>query len=94
MSSYDQLLRQAVDSRAMDQSMPSTTPKRMLAYQFERAMANQGISRVAMAKRMGTSRAALNRLLDPQNPSVTLQTIADAAAALKLTVVIQLNTGE
>jgi hypothetical protein len=35
-----------------------------------------------MAKRMHTSRAALNRLLDPDNPSVTLLTMDRAAAVL------------
>jgi hypothetical protein len=36
----------------------------------------------------------LNRLLDPENPSVTLQTISDAAVALNLDVFIQLKTKE
>ena len=35
-----------------------------------------------MAARMKTSRRALDRLLDPQNTSVTLHTMQKAAAAL------------
>jgi hypothetical protein len=56
--------------------------KQMLAYQIEREMAHQHISRVRMAELMQTSRAVLNRLLDPINPSVTLQTIQKAADVL------------
>jgi len=53
--------------------------KELLAEQIARAMQEQGLTRTAMAFRMQTSRAALNRLLDPHNPSVTLQTLQKAA---------------
>jgi antitoxin HicB len=56
--------------------------KQMLAYQIEREMALQGINRVKMAQLMKTSRAALNRLLDPENDSVTLQTMEKASKIL------------
>ena len=46
------------------------------------AMDEQRISKAAMARRMMTSRAALNRLLDPDNESVTLGTLHKAAAAV------------
>jgi len=68
----------------------SPSVKRMLAYQIEREMARQNITRARMAHLMGTSRAALNRLLDPTNESVTLQTMEKAVQALgkKLQIVI------
>lgn len=47
----------------------------MIAHQIERELFAQNISRTALADRMGTSRAAVNRLLDPTNDSVTLQTL-------------------
>ena len=53
--------------------------KELLAEQIERAMVEQGLTRTAMAAHMQTSRAALNRLLDPNNPSVTLHTLQKAA---------------
>jgi ATP-dependent Clp protease ATP-binding subunit ClpA len=53
--------------------------KRVLARQIEQAMAQKGLSKAAMARRMETSRAALDRLLDPANESVTLLTLAKAA---------------
>jgi DNA-binding Xre family transcriptional regulator len=56
--------------------------KRVLAYQIEQLMISQNLSKTVMAQRMNTSRAALNRLLDPANPSVTLQTLERAASVL------------
>ncbi|MBF6593277.1 MAG: XRE family transcriptional regulator [Thermaceae bacterium] len=56
--------------------------KRVLAFQLEQEMVRQNLSKTAMAQQMGTSRAAVNRLLDPDNPSVTLQTLERAAAVL------------
>ncbi len=56
--------------------------KRVLAWQIEGLMQKEGLSKSEMARRMGTSRSALDRLLDPNNPSVTLLTIERAAMAL------------
>jgi len=56
--------------------------KRVLAWQIEQAMKSQGLTKVEMAKRMKTSRAQLDRLLDPDNDKVQLDTIQRAATAL------------
>ena len=56
--------------------------KETLAWQVQRAMEKEKISKVEMARRMNTSRAALDRLLDPGNTSVTLQTLTRAAHAV------------
>lgn len=64
--------------------------KRVLAYQIEQLMLAQNLSKTAMAQRMNTSRAALNRLLDPANPSVTLQTLERAASVLGKRLQIEL----
>ena len=56
--------------------------KRTLAWQISRTMAEERLSKAEMARRMRTSRAALNRLLDPDNPSVTLLTMDRAASVL------------
>ncbi len=65
--------------------------KRVLAYQIERAMKEKGLTKAALAKMMGTSRAQIDRLLDADNPSVTLQTLGRAAHVLgkRLTVGIE-----
>lgn len=62
-------------------AVPSAV-KRMLTYQIERAMAQQDISSARLAQLMHTSRASVMRLLDPQNPSVTLQTIERVSQVL------------
>ncbi len=56
--------------------------KEAVAWQVQQAMLKDNISKVEMARRMKTSRAALDRLLDPGNESVTLQTLARAAHAI------------
>lgn len=56
--------------------------KRVLARQIEQEMRVRGITKSAMAKAMHTSRPALDRLLDPANASVTLDTLQRAAAAV------------
>ena len=56
--------------------------KRVIAWQIAREMKAQKITRTEMASRMNTSRAALKRLLDETDNSLTLATLASAAAAL------------
>ena len=56
--------------------------KRIVAFQLAAMMKKKRISKAEMARRMKTSRSALDRLLDPQNASVTLQTLERAAQAL------------
>ena len=54
--------------------------KRVLAYQIGELMKSQNLSKAEMARRMKTSRAALDRLLDPENRSVTLNTMESVSA--------------
>lgn len=56
--------------------------KRVIAHQLAALMHKQQLTKTEIARRMGTSRAALDRLLDPGNPSVTLQTLQSAATAV------------
>lgn len=56
--------------------------KRVIAWQIEREMKAQALTKTALANRMHTSRAALNRLLDENDTSLTLTTLASAAQAL------------
>ncbi|MBY0544412.1 MAG: helix-turn-helix domain-containing protein [Gammaproteobacteria bacterium] len=53
--------------------------KRVLAFQLEELMRCLSLTKTDMAKKMHTSRASLNRLLDPENTSVTLHTLTKAA---------------
>ncbi len=56
--------------------------KEAIAWQVQQTMLKEKITKVEMARRMKTSRAALDRLLDPGNDSVTLQTLSRAAHAI------------
>ena len=64
--------------------------KRVLAWQIEQAMKAQGISKAEMARRMHTSRTQLDRLLDPDNDKVRLDTVQRAAAAIGRTLKFEL----
>ena len=67
-----------------------TAIKRVLSRQLEAAMKEKGLSKAEMARRMRTSRAALNRLLDPENDSVTLNTLQKAATVIGREVRLEL----
>jgi predicted XRE-type DNA-binding protein len=60
----------------------ATAVKRVLAFQIEQEMKRRKLTKSEMASRMKTSRAALERLLDPGNTSVTLSTLERAASVL------------
>lgn len=77
-SSLDSLLKQ---DGLLDE-VEAVAIKRVLAWKLQQAMKAQRVSKLAMARRLRTSRSQLDRLLDPVNTAVSLQTIARAAAAL------------
>ena len=62
--------------------------KRALAEQIEESMQAANISKVKMAELMATSRSQLDRVLDPDNISVQLDTLMKAARAVGKTVEI------
>lgn len=77
-SSFDDFLRE----EGIYEEVTATAIKRVLARQIELAMQEKQLSKSAMAKLMDTSRAALDRLLDSENDSVTLNTLSKAAHAV------------
>ena len=64
--------------------------KRVIAWQIAQEMSAQKLTKTAMAKKMHTSRASLNRLLDENDTSLTLTTLAGAAAALGRRIKLEL----
>jgi antitoxin HicB len=56
--------------------------KQVLAWQVKEEMKLKGINKTTMAQKMNTSRAALDRFLDPSNTSITLGTMERAAKAI------------
>jgi len=64
--------------------------KRVIAFQLSEAMKKNGISKVAMAERLKTSRSQLDRLLDPNNGNVTIGTLARAAEVVGRSIRLEL----
>jgi predicted XRE-type DNA-binding protein len=64
--------------------------KRVIAWQLKQEIESKHITKAAMARAMGTSRAAVDRLLDPDNTSVTLNTLDRAAKVLGKSIKIEL----
>jgi antitoxin HicB len=77
-SSFDSFLRE----EGLYEEVSATAIKRVVARQIETAMKQERLTKAEMARRMHTSRAALDRLLDPDNDAVTLITLRKAAAVV------------
>jgi antitoxin HicB len=88
-SNFDDFLKE----EGLYEQTTAAALKKVLALQIEEGMKTQQLTKTAMAKRMHTSRAALNRLLDDSDTSLTLTTLASAAAALGQGVRIELVAG-
>jgi antitoxin HicB len=84
-STFDSFLEQ----EGILEEVEAVAIKRVLAWQFENAMLEQQKTKRAMAKQLQTSRSQLDRLLDPRNVSVTLDTITRAARALGKRIIIR-----
>ena len=85
-SDFDEFLR---EEQLHDEAL-AVAVKRVLAFELERSMQKAQLTKTAMAQRMGTTRAQLDRLLNPDNPSTTLQTLVKAAGAVGKRVKISL----
>ncbi len=77
-SSFDDFLKQD----GIYEQVTARAIKRVTARQLDALMQDQGLTKSNLAKRMRTSRAQLDRLLDPDNESVTLGTLTRAAQAV------------
>jgi antitoxin HicB len=77
-SSFDSWLRE----ESIYEEVTASAIKRVLARQVEAAMKEKHFTKAEMARRMRTSRAALDRLLDPEYDAVTLSTLRKAAMAV------------
>ncbi|ADU67006.1 hypothetical protein Selin_2289 [Desulfurispirillum indicum S5] len=65
--------------------------KRIIAHQIEQELRDKKVTKKVMAEKMHTSRASLNRLLDPENLGITLQTLGKAANALGMRLHVSLE---
>jgi antitoxin HicB len=86
-SSFDDFL----EEEGMREEVESAAIKRVLAWQFEQEMLRQDKTKRAMAAELQTSRSQLDRLLDPQNTAVSLETLARAARVLGKRLVVEVR---
>jgi len=86
-SDFDDFL----SGEALLEEATAVAVKRVIAWQIEHEMKAQNLTKTVMAKRMRTSRTALNRLLDESDTSLTLTTLASAAAVLGKKLRIELT---
>jgi hypothetical protein len=85
-SSFDDFLKE----EGFYEEVTATAIKRVIARQLVDVMRQENLTKSGLAKRMRTSRAQLDRLLDPDNESVTLGTLARAAHAVGRNLRIEL----
>ncbi|HNN12911.1 MAG TPA: hypothetical protein PKL78_05095 [Anaerolineales bacterium] len=86
-SDFDDFLKE----EGIYEEVQAVAIKRVIAYQIAEEMKKKKLSKTEMASRMKTSRAALERLLDPENASITLFTLERAASALGKKLSLQLT---
>ena len=77
-SSFDDFLKE----EGIYEEVTARAIKRVIARQLDALMEEEGLTKTELARRMKTSRAQLDRLLDPDNESVTLGTLTRAAQAV------------
>jgi hypothetical protein len=86
-STFDSFL----EEEGIREEVEAIAIKRVLAWQLSEAMRKQQKTKQAMAKQLRTSRSQLDRLLDPTNVSVTLDTVARAATALGKRLIVRIT---
>jgi hypothetical protein len=86
-SSFDDFL----EEEGLREEVEAIAVKRVLAWQLSEAMKMQQKTKQAMARELRTSRSQLDRLLDPENTTVSLETITRAATALGKRVVFEIK---
>ena len=89
-SSFDDFL----EEEGYRNDVESVAIKRVLAWQFEQEMIRQQKTKRAMAAELKTSRSQLDRLLDPQNTAVSLDTFARAAHILGKRLVLEIRDAQ
>lgn len=77
-SNFDDFL----EEEGLLQESETVAIKRVIAYALEQKMLEDNISINRLAKELETSRTAISRILDPQNTSITLNTIEKVAKYL------------
>jgi hypothetical protein len=77
-SGFDDFLKE----EGLYEEVNAGATKKLLALQLSQALTESRMTKTELAARMRTSRAVVNRLLDPENLALNLQTMSKAAGAL------------
>jgi len=77
-SSFDDFLAE----EGIAEEVEAGSIKKIIAFQLQEAIEREHLSKTSLAAKLETSRAAVNRLLDPNNESITLLTLQKAANVL------------
>lgn len=85
-STFDSFL----EEEGIRDEVEAVAAKRVIAWQLAEAMRKKKKTKQALAKELNTSRSQLDRLLDPQNTAVSLDTISRAATALGKRLIIRI----
>jgi DNA-binding Xre family transcriptional regulator len=85
-SSFDDFL----EEENLKEEVESGAIKKLIAYQMQEKLKEERLTKTELAQRMETSRAAINRLLDPYNDSITLSTLKKAALFLGKKIKLEL----
>ncbi len=83
-------LDDVLERRGLREEVSLRAFKRILALKLQEEMKAQNLSKTLMARRMGTSRAQLDRVLDPEAYNVTIETISRAARTLGMNLRLDL----
>jgi len=84
-SDFDDFLRE----EGILEEVSARAHKRLLALQLQDAMREQHITKTELARRLHTSRSQVDRLLDPDNTSVTLEVLERLARAIDKQLIIK-----
>ncbi len=74
--------RSWLEEEGIADEVEEASVKAVIAWQLKQTMERQGLSKAALAAKLGTSRSEVYRLLDPGNEAVSLGTMRRAAAAI------------
>jgi hypothetical protein len=86
-SSFDSFL----EDEGIRDEVEAVALKRVLVWQLSQEMRRQKKTKQAMARELHTSRSQLDRLLDPRNVSISLETLTRAAHVLGKNLIIRLG---
>jgi predicted XRE-type DNA-binding protein len=85
-STFDDFL----EEEGIKEDVSNGAIKKIIALQLQETLKKENLTKKELARRLETSRAAVDRLLDPYNDSVTLLTLKRAASIMGRKIKLEL----